>query len=153
MKDKEEKKDKKDKKKKKKSKAGKIILFLLLIILILLAILYFGNGFGFGFGSGGGTSDSQGDSMQVIATLPEDGDETLIPEKAESPVVIEITESAVKFGNEEFADYAAFEEYFYQNKSDGTEYILKDNQAIKSVYDNVKALLDSFSCAYSEEIA
>ncbi len=149
MKDMEEKKDKK--KKKKKSKAGKVILFLLLIILILLAILYFGNGFG--FGSGGGTGNSEGESMQVVATLPEDGDETLIPEKAESPTVIEITESAVKFGNEEFADYAAFEEYFYQNKADGTEYILKDNQAIKSVYDNVKALLDSFSCAYSEEIA
>ena len=148
MKDKEEK--KKDKKKKKKSKAGKIILFLLLIILILLAILYFGDGFG--FGSGGGAGGSQGDSMQVIATLPEDGDETLIPEKAESPVVIEITESAVKFGNEEFADYAEFEEYFYENKVDGTEYILKDNKAIKSVYDSVKALLDSFGCAYSEEI-
>lgn len=149
MKDKEEK--KKDKKKKKKSKAGKVILFLLLIILILLAILYFGGGLG--FGSGGGTGDSQGDSMQVVATLPENGDETLIPEKSESPVVIEITESTVKFGSEEFADYAAFEEYFYQNKADGAEYILKDNQAIKSVYDNVKALLDSFSCPYTEAIA
>lgn len=149
MKDKEEK--KKDKKKKKKSKAGKVILFLLLIILILLAILYFGDGFG--FGSGGGTGDSQGDSVQAVATVPEDGDETLIPEKDESPVVIEITESAVKFGNEEFADYAAFEEYFYTVETDGAEYILKDNQAIKSVYDNVKALLDSFSCSYTEAIA
>ncbi len=148
MKDKEV---KKDKKKKKKSKAGKVILFLLLIILILLAILYFGDGFG--FGSGGGTSDSEGESMQAVATLPEDGDETLIPEKAESPTVIEITESAVKFGNEEFADYAAFEEYFYQNKADDAEYILKDNQAIKSVYDNVKALLGSFNCPYTEAIA
>lgn len=146
-----EKENKKDKPRKKKSKAGKVILFLLLIILILLAILYFGDGFGFGIG--GGTGNSQGDSMQVIATLPEDGDETLIPEKAESPVVIEITESAVKYGNEEFADYAAFEEYFYQNNAEGTEYILKDNQAIKSVYDSVKSLLDSFSCAYSEEVA
>lgn len=145
-----EKKDKKDKKKK-KSKAGKVILFLILIILILLAILYFGDGFGFGFG--GGTGDSQGDSMQVIATLPEDGDETLIPEEAESPVIIEITESSVKFGNESFADFAAFEEYFYKNKVDGAEYILRDNQAIKSVYDSVKTLLDSFGCAYSEEIA
>ncbi|MBQ8613963.1 MAG: hypothetical protein IJ416_07100 [Ruminiclostridium sp.] len=144
-----EKKDKKDKKKK-KSKAGKVILFLILIILILLAILYFGDGFGFG---SGGAGDSQGDSMQVIATLPEDGDETLIPEKAESPVMIEITESSVKFGDESFADFAAFEEYFYENKVDGAEYILRDNQAIKSVYDSVKTLLDSFGCAYSEEIA
>ena len=30
------------------------------------------------------------------------------------------------------------EEYFYTVETDGAEYILKDNQAIKSVYDNVK---------------
>lgn len=150
MKDKEEK--KKDKKKKKKSKAGRVILFLLLIILILLAILYFGDGFGFGIG--GGTGSAAGDSVQAMATETGELAETTEPvEETGGPVVIEITESSVKLGNEEFADYAAFEEYFYQNKADGAEYILKDNQAIKSVYDNVKGLLDSFGCAYSEEIA
>ncbi len=149
MKDKEEK--KKDKKKKKKSKAGKVILFLLLIILILLAILYFGDGFGFGIG--GGTGNSEGDSVQAVATVSEDTGDTIIPEEVTGPVVIEITESAVKFGDESFADFAAFEEYFYENKTDGTEYILKDNKAIKSVYDSVKTLLDSFGCRYTEEIA
>ena len=149
MKDKEEKKDKKDKKKKKKSKAGKVILFLILIILILLAILYFGDGFGFGIG--GGTGNSAGDSVQAVATVSEEKGDMIIPEEASSPVVIEINESAVKFGNEEFADYAGFEEYFYTVKIDGAEYILRDNQAIKSVYDNVKALLDNFGCQYSEE--
>lgn len=143
--------EKKDKKKKKKSKAGKVILFLILIILILLAILYFGNGFGFGIG--GGTGTSQGDSVQAVATVSEEKGETIIPEEISGPVVIEVSESSVKFGEEAFADFAAFEEYFYENKAEGTEYILRDNQAIKSVYDSVKTLLDSFGCAYSEEIA
>ncbi len=143
--------EKKDKKKKKKSKAGKVILFLILIILILLAILYFGNGFGFGIG--GGTGTSQGDSVQAVATVTEEKGETIIPEEISGPVVIEVSESSVKFGEEAFADFAAFEEYFYENKAEGTEYILRDNQAIKSVYDSVKTLLDSFGCAYSEEIA
>ena len=146
-----EKENKKDKPKKKKSKAGKVILFLLLIILILLAILYFGDGFGLGIG--GGTGNSVGEMVQAIATVPDDKGDTIIPEEITGPVVIEVNQSAVKYGAEEFADYAAFEEYFYQNNSEGTEYILKDNQAIKSVYDSVKSLLDSFSCVYSEEVA
>lgn len=149
MKDREEK--KKDKKKKKKSKAGKVILFLLLIILILLAILYFGDGFGFGIG--GGTGNAAGDSAQAMATVPEDTGDTIIPEEVTGPVVIEISESAIKYGEEAFSDYAAFEEYFYTVKADGAEYILKDNKAIKSVYDSVKTLLDNFGCTYSEEIA
>lgn len=148
MKDKEL---KKEKKKKKKSKAGKVILFLLLIILILLALLYFGDGFGLGIG--GGTGNAAGDSVQAMATVSEDNGDTIIPEEASGPVVIEITESAVKYGDEEFADYAAFESYFYGVKVDGGEYILRDNKAIKSVYDSVKSLLDNFGCIYSEEIA
>ena len=149
MRDKE---NKKDKPKKKKSKAGKVILFLLLIILILLAILYFGDGFGFGIG--GGTGNAAGDAVQAIATQTGDLAQTTEPEtQIGGPTVIEVNQSAVKFGAEEFADYAAFEEYFYQNNTEGAQYILRDNQAIKSVYDSVKSLLDSFSCNYSEEIA
>lgn len=152
MSDKEEKKMKKEKKeKKKKSKAGKVILFLLLIILILAAIIYFGRGFGFGSG-GSGSEDGESVEAMVSQTL-----ETTEPEEAVEEVgglvVIEINESAVKYGDEEFADYASFEEYFYTVKIDGAEYILRDNQAIKSVYDDVKKLLDNFGCTYSEEIA
>ncbi len=149
MKEKEEK--KKDKKKK-KSKAGKVILFLLLIILILLALLYFGDGFGLGIGGGIGTA--AGDSVQaMVSQIVEDTALTEPEEETGGPVVIEVTESAVRYGNEEFADYAAFESYFYGVKVDGTQYILKDNKAIKSVYDSVKSLLDNFGCTYSEEIA
>lgn len=149
MKDKEEK--KKDKKKKKKSKAGKIILFLLLIILILLAILYFGDGFGLGIG--GGIGNAAGESVQAMVSQDTETTDIAQPEETGAPVVIEISESAVKYGEEEFADYAAFESYFYGVKSDGAEYILRDNKAIKSVYDSVKTLLDNFGCTYSEEIA
>ena len=135
--------------KKKSKKGGKVILFLLLVIAILLAILYFGRG-GFGFGSGNGTND--GEAVDAMATVADE--QTEAPEEIpeETTVSIEITESTIKFGSEEFADYDSFEKYFYENKPEGKDYILKDNQAIKSVYDSVKALLDSFSCAYSEEV-
>lgn len=139
----------KDKKKKKSKKAGKVILFLLLLVIILALLLFFGDGFGFGSGGGSGTED--GDSVAAIATVT-DEEQTDAPVTEESgPLVVEITESAVKFGDREFESYEAFEEYFYENNSEGKEYILRDNQAIKATYDAVKTLLDSFDCNYSEE--
>ncbi len=137
------------KKTKKGKKKGKLVLFLLLVIAILLAILYFGRG-GFGFGTGNGTGD--GEAVDAMATVDEQTDE---PEETpeEATITVEITENTVKFGAEEFSDYDSFEKYFYENKPEGKDYILKDNQAIKSVYDSVKALMDSFDCTYSEEVA
>lgn len=140
--------DAEEKKVKKKKKKGKLVLFLLLIIVVLLAVLYFGRG-GFGFGSGSGTGKN--DAVDAMATVDEQTD---APEETpeETTITVEITENTVKFGAEEFSDYDSFEKYFYENKPEGKDYILKDNQAIKSVYDSVKALMDSFDCTYSEEV-
>lgn len=140
-----------EKKAKKGKKTGKVILFLLLIIAILLAILYFGRG-GFGFGTGNGDGSNDGEAVDAIATVTDE--QTDAPEEIpeETTITVEINGNTVKFGSEEFADYESFEKYFYENKPEGKDYILKDNQAIKSVYDSVKSLLDSFSCTYSEEV-
>ncbi len=134
-------------KKKKKGSAGKVILFLLLIIAVLLLILYFGKG-GFGFG-GQGDGEGSGESVEAMATTAAQTD---VPVTEESgPIVIEINETSIRYGADKtFDSYEAFEEYFYENKSDTAEYIILDKQAIKSVYDSVKALLDSFGLKYSD---
>jgi len=137
------------KEKKKKSKAGKVILFLLFLVILLAALLFFGKGFGFGLGgSGFGTNDGQ--SAEVMATVSDT--QTIVPEeKPDGPVVIEINETAIIFGAESFDSYENFEKYFYENADKEAAYVLKDNMAIKSVYDSVKSLLDSFGANYSEE--
>ncbi len=134
-------------KKKKKGGAGKVILFLLLVIAILLLILYFGKG-GFGFGGGQGNGDGSGESVEAMATTAAQTDAPVTEESG--PIVIEINESSILYGADKtFDSYEAFEEYFYENKSDDAEYIILDKQGIKSVYDSVEALLDSFGLNYS----
>lgn len=137
------------KEKKKKSKAGKVILFLLFLVILLAALLFFGKGFGFGLGGlGFGTNNEQAaEAMATVSTTAADTPE-IIPS---GPITIEINETAINFGGESFDTYEAFEKYFYENADKESEYILKDNMAIKSVYDSVKSLLDSFGANYSEE--
>lgn len=143
-----------EEKKPKKKKKGGIIGFLLLIILILALLLLFGDKFGLGLGAGlglgniGENSTNEGDSVAAIATA--DPTESNVPE-AKGPMVIEIQGDTIIFASETFSDYGAFEEYFYETADKEQQYILRDNQAIKSVYDSAKALLDSFGATYSEE--
>lgn len=142
-------KKKEEKKKKKKSKAGKVILFLLFLVILLAALLFFGKGFGFGFGGNGFGTDN-GQAAEVMATVS--ATQTDVPEtEISGPITIEISETTIKFGAESFNSYEDFEKYFYENADKESEYILKDNMAIKSVYDSVKSLLDSFGADYSEE--
>lgn len=139
----------KNKEKKKKSKAGKVILFLLFLVIILALLLFFGKGFGFGLG-GLGLGFGDGESAEAMATVSVSQTET--PETVPAgPTVIEISETTINFGSESFTEYSDFEKYFYENADKSAEYILKDNMAIKSVYDSVKTLLDSFGASYSEE--
>lgn len=137
-------------KKPKKKRRGGLIGFLLLIILILVLLLFFGDKFGLGLGNDGGDGGNEGDSVAVIATA--DPVKSDVPE-ARGPSAIEISGDAIVFAGEAFSGYGAFEEYFYENADKEQQYILRDNQAIKSVYDSVKTLLDSFGVSYSEETA
>lgn len=137
------------KEKKKKKKGGKAIIVLLLILLLALVILYLcgflGNGFGFGAGVG------TGDSVAVNATVT--AEQTAETTDAESSAItVEISEDKIIFDGTEYASYEEFEKFFYENDFNGREFVLKDNKAVKSVYDSVKKLLDSFGGNYSEEI-
>ena len=143
--------DKKEAKKEKKKKrgGGKVLLVLILLILLLLALLYlFGDGFGLGFG-GAGLGD--GDSVAVNATVTaEQTAETTVAENTET--VIEISGDRIIFDGTDYASYEEFEKFFYENDFNGRRFVLRDNKAVKSVYDSVKKLLDGFGGNYLEEI-
>ena len=126
-------------------------MFLLFLVIILALLLFFGKVFGFGLGGlGFGTNNSEAvDAMATVSDTQAEPAETL----PAGPTAIEINESTITFGSESFTDYGDFEKYFYENANKSAEYILKDNMAIKSVYDSVKTLLDSFGANYSEEAA
>ena len=131
-----------------KKGGGKIIFLLILIIIILLLLLYlFGDGIGFGFG---GTGLGTGDSIAVNATVT--AEQTTEASAENTVIVIEISEDKIIFDGTEYPAYEEFEKFFYENDFNGREFILKDNKSIKSVYDSVKKLLDSFGGKYSEEI-
>lgn len=133
------------KEKKKKKRGGAVILVLLLLVVILLVLLYFFGG-GLGLGFGGGLGLGEGDSVAVNATV------TAEQANAENAViVIEINEGIIIFDGTEYATYEEFEKFFYENDFNGQQFILRDNMAVKSAYDSVKALLDSFGGNYSEE--
>lgn len=132
-------------KKKKKKGGGAVVIVLLLLVLIVLALLYFfGDGLGFGFG--GGLGLGEGDSVAVNATVTA---EQTAEENA--VIVIEINEGKIIFDGTEYGTYEEFEKFFYENDFNGQKFILRDNMAVKSSYDAVKTLLDSFGGNYSEE--
>ncbi len=135
-----------EKKTKKKKKMGGII-GLLFVLLILALRLLLGGEFGLGLGQHFG-NDGEDDSVAAIATA--DPAESDVPE-ARGPMVIEIQGDTIILASETFSDYGTFEEYFYETADKEQQYILRDNQAIKSVYDSAKTLLDSFGASYSEE--
>ena len=138
------------KEKKKKKSGGKAIIVLVLLLLTALVLLYlFGGGLGFGFG--GGTGIGTDDSVAVNATVT--AEQTAETTAAElSVITVEISEDKIIFDGTEYASYEEFEKFFYENDFNGRRFVLKDNKAVKSVYDSVKKLLDSFGGNYSEEI-
>ena len=138
------------KEKKKKKSGGKAIIVLVLLLLTALVLLYlFGGGLGFGFG--GGTNIGTDDSVAVNATVT--AEQTAETTAAElSVITVEISEDKIIFDGTEYASYEEFEKFFYENDFNGRRFVLKDNKAVKSVYDSVKKLLDSFGGNYSEEI-
>lgn len=133
------------KEKKKKKSGGALILLLLLLVLILLALLYFfGDGLGFGFGGGLGLGEEDSVAVNATVTAEQTAEEN-------APLIIEINEDSIIFDGAGYGTYEDFEKFFYENDFNGRQFVLRDNMAVKSVYDSVKALLDSFGGNYSEE--
>ncbi len=136
--------------KKKKKKKVNVILILLLIIVIAVAIiallLHFRGGSGFGFGSGGAVP-AAGTAAETMPTLPA---ATSASDTGE--IVITIYDDAITVNGSSMKDSEALKEHLLSVNTDGVTYILRDSHAVKSVYDDAKAVLDSLGYEYSEEV-
>lgn len=152
-----------DKKEKKKSGSSLFIIIILIIAIILLFI--WKGGFGLGGGSGSGLAEDVGSgenaavtetSAAVQETEPEET-EASQPETADeasgSTVVIEISEDKLIADGNVLSDSAALKEYILSVKTEESSFVLRDNRALKSAYDEAKSVLDRLGCEYTEETA
>lgn len=74
--------------------------------------------------------------------------------EAENPVVvIEITDGTATVGENSFTDAAELKEYLVSINRDGSTYILRDNHAVKELYDAVEAMLNELHYSYTPETA
>lgn len=68
-------------------------------------------------------------------------------------VVIEITDGTATVGENSFTDAAELKEYLVSINRDGSTYILRDNHAVKELYDAVEAMLNELHYSYTPETA
>lgn len=147
--------------KNKKKNGGKIVLLLIIIIIAVAAILLFGKGgFGLGGGSGegvpaGGTIPVMSDSPETVPT-PESEQTTASGEDEEgqqgSRVIIEVAEDKIFADGSVCVDTAVLRDYLLGAAGEDTEFILRDNHAVKSVYDEAKGVLDELGYEYTGEV-
>lgn len=145
--------------KKKKRKGSGLLIFLLIIVIaaIILILAGIGGRFGFGSGTGAGTgnSSSGGDiitSSEIENSVTGEITEEMSSQADDTVVKIKISDSAIMVNEQSFADTQALKEYLLEINSEDTEYIVCDAHAVKSVYDDVKTLLDELDYRYSEEV-
>ncbi len=125
-----------------------VLLLLLIIAILILMLVYGGFGGGSGSGSGGGAETSAGISDIQETSPPET--ET-VGEQANAAILIEINGEKIIVDGEELENAAALKEKLLSiNKEDST-YIIRDSRAVKSVYDETKAVLDELAYSYSED--
>lgn len=154
-----------EKKNNKKKNGGKILFLLIVIILAVAAILIFTKG-GFGFGSGsgegvpaGGTIPSMSETPAAPETESEVSEDNVTTADAGeegqqgSRVVIEVSEDTIFADGTQCADTAALKEHLLGAAGESVEFVLRDNHAVKSVYDEAKSVLDELGYEYSSETA
>ncbi len=146
--------------KKRRRRHGKgfliIVLLLLIIIAILVLMLVYGGFGGSGSGSGGSGENGGSGTVSNVSASDIDSREPSAPEtetgsEQGNAIVIEINGEKIIVDGTELADAAALKEHLLSINSESSIYILRDNHALKSVYDEAKAVLDELSYDYSEE--
>lgn len=147
-------------KKKKKSSGGGVFI---LIVIILAAVLLFIWKFGIGGGTGGGISPGDGDSTGSTASelsedtsAPEETSEESLSgsENAEDGTInITVKDSAIFVNGSEVEGREGLREYILSVNTADTEYVLIDDRAVKSAYDEAQAVLDELGCKYSQAVA
>jgi hypothetical protein len=113
-----------------------------------------GGGFGLGFGIGNNNSEiSDGNESSVTEDISENSDGTISSEKSETDntIRIEINDTDILVNGVKTENTDVMKEYLLEINTADSEYIIYDNHAVKSVYDDVKAVLDSLAYEYSEE--
>lgn len=150
--------DSENKKKKKKSGGGVFILIVIILAAVLLFIWKFGIG-----GTGGGISAGDGDSTG--STASELSEETLASEETaeeslsgsenseDGTINITVRDSAILVNGGEVEGSEGLKEYILSVNTADTEYVLIDERAVKSAYDEAQAVLDELGCKYSQAVA
>lgn len=162
--------EKRPKPPKKKGGAGRFfagfITGVVFTVLVMLVLSYLGFGFGGGSGSGSGSSTGSGEvsapSQQTdLVSVPEKQTTEQQEEKPETAeqtaegadpvVVIEVSGDAAAVNGEQFSDAEALKAYLVTINKDDSVYILRDNRAVKELYDAVEAMLAELHYSYTAE--
>ncbi len=148
----------KEKKNKKEKKSKKSSMFWLLVILFLICICALWlSGFDFGFGSGGASvggndgSETLPEMSETPVSVSETVSETETSAEDDGLIAIVVSEGGIMYKNEAVADAAALKERILADMDDGVLFVLRDDHAVKSLYDEVKAVLDETGAVYSVE--
>lgn len=135
------------------------------MVALYFALLYFFDGFaGLGGGSSAGVNSDTGNSSVSSQAQPTESETesepvTTKPETEQAPtaeaggnvVIIEVNADAVVIGEESFTDAASVKAYLQSVNTDETTYILRDNRAVKSLYDEVEKVLAELHFEYASE--
>lgn len=145
----------KPRRRKKRRRLGFLIVLLLLLIIAILTLMLINGGFGGGFGSGSGESGEEnggsGSSSSISDIRETSAPETDTAGEQGSAILIEISSEKITLDGEELENAAALKEKLLSINKEGVTYIIRDSRAVKSVYDEAKAVLDELSCSYSED--
>ena len=137
--------------KKKKNHTGCLIFFIFLIIASVTLFMFwkFGDGFGFGLDFRNKNNNDNSSETSQVSEISDMNSESSFED---NKIIIEISGSSIKANNQDFTDTESLKQYILSINDENTDYILRDNHAVKSVYSDAKNILDELSYRYSEEI-
>lgn len=146
-----------DKEKKKKKSSGGAVFIIIIIILAVILLLIWKLGIGGGSGSGISTGDGSDAGITVTEITEDTAEEARTEtetEAAENGVInITVSDSAILVNGSEVEGSEGLREYILSVNTADTEYVLIDERAVKSAYDEAQAVLDELGCKYSQAVA
>lgn len=139
---------------KEKKKGGGKIIFLLILIIIAAAVIFILSRGGAGMGgsgddgipAGGTLPEPPGTNASDTATAAETSGES-----TGSTVIVEVAGESIYISGSPCEDSEALREYLLAETGENTAVVLRDNHAVKSVYDDAKAVLEELELEYSGE--
>lgn len=139
--------------KKKKNHTGCLIFLIFFIIASVTLFMFWKFGDGFGFSLDFWNKNNNNDNSSGTSQVSEISDINSESGLEDNKILIIISGSSIKANNQDFNDTESLKQYLLSINDENTEYILRDNHAVKSVYSDAKNILDELSYKYNEEIA